>query len=135
MHGFRLLWETVITRNPHNTIFGFDHEADVNAARLISRLSSTANLTEDQARQLGVFMHYALGATLGIVYKLTWHPHDSGAVFGVLLWLCADEIPMGVSGISDPFKKSTASHAGALAAHLVFGCVTAKAVRAMQSER
>lgn len=135
MHGFRLFWETATSRDNRETIFGFDHEADVNAARLVFRLFSTTNLTEHQAGQLGIVMHYALGAMLGIIYKPTWHPADSGALFGALLWLCADEIPISVCGISDPFKKSAASHASALAAHLAFGCATAQVVHVMRSKR
>jgi hypothetical protein len=133
MHGFRLLWENAISHNPRDAIFGFDHTADVNAARLAARLFSNTTLSERQAGQLGMVMHYGLGATLGITYA--WRPADSGVLFGVLLWLCADEIPISLSGISDPFGKSPASHASALTAHVVFGYVTAQAVRAMQSEQ
>jgi hypothetical protein len=135
MHSFRIFWETAISRDTRDTIFGFNHEADVIAARLVFRLFSNRTLTEHQAGQLGIAMHYWLGATLGIVYKLACCSAGSGALFGALLWLYADEMPISLSGISDPFKKSAASHASALAAHLVFGCVTAQAVQVMQPER
>jgi hypothetical protein len=135
MHGFRLLWEHAIGRDRRHTIFGFDHESDINAARIASQLVTRSNIEERQASQIGIAMHYAFGATLGIVYTLAWRPADSYGLFGTLLWLCADEIPISASRISDPFAKSAASHASALAAHLVFGRVTAEVVRALRSGR
>lgn len=54
-----------------------------------------------------------------------WLHKGRGAVFGALLWLCADEIPISFSGVSNPFKKSAVSHGSALAAHLLFGITVA----------
>ncbi len=135
MHGFRILWEAAIGKDGRHTIFGFDPESDINAARYASRLLTRSTLDDRQSGQVGIAMHYAFGAALGIVYTLASRQKDSGGLFGSFLWLCADEIPISASGISDPFKKSAASHASALAAHLIFGSVTAGVVRALQSGR
>lgn len=135
MHGSRLLWEMAVGRHSRHTIFGFDHEADINAARLASRLLRRSTLGERQAAQIGIAMHYAFGAVLGVVYALAWRPTDSSGLFGTLLWVCADEIPISASRISNPRAKSAASHASALAAHLIYGSVTAEVVRALQSGR
>ena len=135
MHVFRRLWESIVSRDNQHTIFGFDHEADVNAARLGYELFFKQALTEDQAERLGISMHYAFGAVLGIVYQFIRPPVYSDAAFGAFLWLCADEMPIGASGISDPFAKSTASHTGAFAAHIIFGAVTGYITRLLQSGR
>ena len=133
MHGFRVLWEMAVGSDSRHTIFGFDGESDINAARLASRFVTRSNIEQRQAGQIGIAMHYAFGAALGIVYTLAWRPAWSGSLFGTLLWVCADEIPISASRISDPFAKSAASHASALAAHLIFGSVTAEVVRALRS--
>ncbi len=133
MHGFRLCWEARVDSSRH-AVFGFDHEADVNAARLVWFCISRENLTEERAAQLGLAMHYALGAMIGSFYagisaQRGWSGKASGTLLGCLLWLCADEIPISISGISQPFQKSIASHAGALAAHLLFGVTVENALR------
>jgi hypothetical protein len=129
MHGFRLAWEAVLSRDNRHTIFGFDHEADVNAARIVYELFSKERLPDQPAGRIGLAMHYLFGAGLGILYQVTWRTAGSDAAFGMLLWLCADEIPISLSGISDSFAKSAASHASALAAHVIFAGVTGRTAR------
>ena len=70
-------------------------------------------------------MHYAYGAMLGALYtgtkaRTAWFSEAGAIPLGALLWVFADEIPISVSGISDPFGRTTASHASAFAAHLLF---------------
>ena len=136
MHVLRLGWEAVVSSNSRHTIFGFDHEADVNSARLLSsQFLSNRELDERSAAHLGLTMHYAFGAALGIAYSLAWPRKNSALSFGAMIWLCADEIPITVTGISDPFAKSAASHGSALAAHFVFASVTDSVMRVLQTER
>ena len=131
MHAFRVIWEAAVSHNRRHTIFGFDPEADVNGARLAYRIISDRRLAEPAARQLGIAMHYGLGATFGLFYALSGAPAISGAALGGLLWLFADEIPISATGISDPSAKSPRSHAAALASHLLFGIVVTQTVRAL----
>lgn len=133
MHGFRLIWERTVSRDARHTIFGFDDEADANGARLAYQLFSRDVLPAPQARRIGIAMHYGLGTALGVAYQFSWPVACSDNWFGILLWLCADEIPISAVGISDPFAKSAASHTGALAAHLIFGGVTGRLTRLVQS--
>jgi hypothetical protein len=135
MHVFRLVWENVGSRDGRHTLFGFDRESDVNAARLGYELFFDRVLSEAQAGRVGVAMHYAFGAVLGIAYQFIPPPARSDVAFGALLWLCADELLIAVSDISDPFRKSAASHASAFAAHLIFGAVTGYTTRLLQSGR
>lgn len=131
MHGFRLVWESAVAHNSRHTIFGFDREADENGARLAYGFFSDDVLMEPVARRLGIAMHYGLGATFGIFYALSRARGLSGGALGVLLWLGADEIPISLLAISNPFAKSIASHVGALASHLLFGIAVTRTLRAL----
>jgi hypothetical protein len=135
MHVFRVIWEGAVSHNSRHAIFGFDREADVNGARLASRIFSSGRLGEPAARHLGIAMHYGLGATFGLLYVLSGAPAISGAALGALLWLLADEIPISATGISNPSQKSPRSHAAALASHLLFGVVVTQTVRALATKR
>ena len=128
MHGFRLLWESATDKKPEYGIFGFDREADVNSARLVSAVFLRQRLTDSQAERLGLALHYAYGGAIGASYaalssRLPQGRSTSGLAFGVVLWLLGDELPVSLSGVSNPFRKTAASHAGALACHLLFSAV------------
>jgi hypothetical protein len=128
MHGFRLVWERAVSRHDRHTLFGFDREADIKAARLAGRIVKRT-LTEEEAERAGMALHYGLGAVLGLAYSLARRRRWPALQFSVLLWLCVDEAPISLSGVCDPSKKSAASHAGALAAHLIFGFVVSRICR------
>jgi hypothetical protein len=132
MHGFRLVWEAAVAHNSRHTIFGLDREADVNGARRAHGFFSDDVLPEALAGRLGIAMHYGLGATFGVFYALSRARRLSGATLGALLWLGADEIPISVCAISDPFAKSISSHAGALVSHLLFGITVTRTLRAVK---
>jgi uncharacterized membrane protein YagU involved in acid resistance len=131
MHGFRLAWELRAARDNRDTIFGFDRETDINAARLIYRCFSNAFLPDREAARLGIAMHYGFGCILGIVYVPMRCPN--GGLFGALVWILTDEIPITVLNLSDPWRKSPASHASALVAHLLFGITVQEAIRGLHS--
>jgi len=135
MHGFRLVWEAAVAHDSRHTIFGFDREADANGARRAYGFFSDDVLPEHVARRWGIAMHYGLGATFGIFYALSCAARLSGSTLGALFWLGADEIPVSLSGISDPSAKSIASHAGALASHLLFGVTVNRTLRALVGPR
>src|SRR5438067_2989479 len=115
MHIFRLGWEAVINCDPRKGIFGFDREADV---YLIYRCISRERPPELRAGRTGLALHYVYGASLGALYALIkprvrWIARSSGVAPGALLWIGADELPISLTGISDPFRRSIASHASA----------------------
>jgi hypothetical protein len=58
-----------------------------------------------------------------------WIAQSSGVAPGALLWIGADELPISLTGISDPFRRSIASHASALIAHVVFAVTVDQMVR------
>jgi hypothetical protein len=128
MHGFRLAWEAAIRRQPEHAIFGFDEEADVNSSRVLCRILLRRTISRSAARKTGIALHYLYAAMIGGCYFVLASRKPqlrsaSGTAFGAVLWLVADEIPITLSRISDPFNKSAASHAAALSAHLLFGAV------------
>ncbi|MGA8030586.1 MAG: hypothetical protein WB992_25865 [Bryobacteraceae bacterium] len=79
-------------------------------------------------------LHYGYGAMIGILYtdfscRMPQTRARFGMLFGALLWLIADEIPVSLSGVSNPLQQNAASHAGALAAHLLFGTTVERIMR------
>jgi hypothetical protein len=134
MHIFRLGWEAVTNRDPQKGIFGFDTEADVNSVYLIYCCISLERPRKVRAARTGLALHYVYGASLGALYALTkprvrWIARSSGVAPGALLWIGADELPISLTGISDPFRRSIASHASALLAHVVFAVAVDQMVR------
>ena len=138
MHAYRLGWEFATEHRARDGIFGFDREADVNSARLVYGLIVEKDLSEQDAARAGLGLHYAYGAVLGALYATAGgkdgRPRNMPAsALAVLLWLCADEIPISLTGVSNPFRKSAASHLSALAAHLLFAITVRNALRAFDS--
>jgi hypothetical protein len=134
MYIFRLGWEAVMNRDPRNGIFGFDTEADVNSIYLICRCISVERPPELRAARTGLALHYVYGASLGALYALMkprvrWIARSSGVAPGALLWIGADELPISLTWISDPFGRSIASHASALVAHVIFAVTVDQMVR------
>ena len=139
MHTFRLLWEFAANKRPGHAILGFDREADVNSARLLAWVFLRRTVSEAGARRTGLALHYAYGAMIGAFYaalssRVPQIRSGQGVAFGALLWLIGDEIPVSVSGISNPFQKMAASHAGALAAHLLFGAAVESIIGVTRQE-
>jgi hypothetical protein len=134
MHIFRIGWQAVTNRDPQKGIFGFDREADVKSIYLIYRCISVERPPKRDAARTGLALHYVYGASLGALYALTkprvrWIARSSGVVPGALLWIGADELPISLTGISDPFRRSIASHTSALVAHVVFAVTVDQMIR------
>jgi hypothetical protein len=124
MYLFRLWWELVTQRRPSVAIFGFDREADVRSARLLLA-ARPGNLSDEDAARIALAFHYLYGMLLGCLFVNIrdwneWMYRTSALPLATVLWLCADEIPVTLSGLSHPLRKSIASHASALIAHWLF---------------
>lgn len=138
MYGFRLLWERLRDGHRKHGIFGFDREADMNSAKIAYRSLSREAPSKREAARLALALHFAYGGLVGVGYaaaseSMPWLHGGSGALAGIILWLFADELPISLTGISNPFRKSAASHAAALAAHIVFA-VTADKILLLTGE-
>ena len=124
MYLFRLWWELVTQRRPSDAIFGFDREADVRSARLLLA-ARPGDFSDEDAARIALVFHYLYGMLLGYLFasigeRNKWIYQTGTIPLAIILWLCADEIPITLSGISHPFRKSVASHASAFIAHLFF---------------
>lgn len=123
MHLFRIAWEHTTSHRAEDGIFGFDHEADVNSARLAAALFRECSLKESCAANVGMGLHYAYGSALGVACSCLLHEIDSPLLLGSMLWLIADEIPISLCTISNPIRKSVASHTGAFLSHYVYAAI------------
>ena len=91
-------------------------------------------LTGAEKKLAGPAVHYAVGATSGIVYGIASElvPEVTvgfGLPYGTAFWLVVDEGAVPLFGLSKPPTAYPAStHLYALASHLVFGA-TAEGVR------
>ena len=79
-------------------------------------------------------VHYGYGTLVGGLYGMgaaRWQAAraGSGSLFGAGLWLLSDEMALPALGIAKPVQAYPAKvHAGALAAHVVYG-VSLEAIR------
>jgi len=109
-------------------------DATVKAASAISERLFEHKLTKAEKKIAGPAVHYAVGATSGIVYGIAseFLPEVSigfGLPYGTVFWLVVDEGAVPLLRLSKPPTAYPAStHFYALASHLVFGA-TAEGVR------
>jgi len=103
------------------------------AGRIISGVLKK-HLSTEQKKKAGQIVHYAFGASMGILYSMAAEvDHDVtrgfGTVFGAALFAVGDELAVPLLGLAKgPKAYPLSSHASALAAHLVYG-VTTEGVR------
>jgi hypothetical protein len=109
-------------------------DATIKAAETIVEKLGDRRLTKRQKEKAGPIIHYLFGAAIGVTYgalgeltpraRIGW-----GMPFGAAVWLGGDEMAVPAFGWSrSPFAYSAATHASALASHLVYGA-TAETVR------
>lgn len=99
------------------------------------------NLTESQKKVFEQGVATVLSATAGVSYvllarrwQLDWLA--GGAVFGGLFWAVEDEGISPLLGlVGENTKYPLEAHARGLAAHVVFGIVTAALLKAFQSAK
>jgi len=83
-------------------------------------------------------MHYAMGATSGLIYGMVseFAPMTTvglGLPFGAAVWLAADDVIVPALGLAKPATKYPLStHAYALSSHLVYGLTTDLVRRAVR---
>ena len=95
--------------------------AEITARRLFKR-----HLNAREKRIGAAMVHYAVGATTGAAYAILARKFpeirkSSGAIFGVALWLLADELLMPAMGATRKLKDySLLAQANALGEHVVY---------------
>lgn len=107
-----------------------EEPATVKAAEEISEAVLDHKLTKSEKELAGEAMHYAMGATSGLIYGVAAEiapisTVGAGLPFGAAVWLVADDIVVPALGLSKPITEfSLSTHAYALSSHLVYGLTT-----------
>jgi putative membrane protein len=107
-----------------------DEPTDVKTADAIAVAITGHPVPKEEKAVAGAAVHYAFGGAVGAMYgAAASHTDDvsawAGLPFGATVWLVADEMGVPLSGLSKgPFEYPLATHANALAAHLVYGITT-----------
>jgi hypothetical protein len=115
-----------------------DQNSNEIAAQVVARYLLGRRLTQDELRFAAPLMHYSFGAVVGALYGAyaeRGRRARSGAGFGIVVWLAADEIAMPLLGLSAPTsRRPFEMHMQSLAAHLVYGAATESARRAVRTQ-
>ncbi len=144
MEQFQALWmkvseklqETAVGEKPRKTP---SKPTTVKAADAISKQIFGRKVPKKRQKLAGEAMHYAMGAVSGAVYGTLAEcaplvTVGEGTAFGAAVWVAADEASLPALGLSKaPTEIPLATHAYALASHLVYGAVTEVVRRAMRS--
>ncbi len=107
-----------------------EEPATVKAAREISEGVFDHKLTKSEKEPAGEAMHYAMGATSGLIYGVAAEiapmtTVGAGLPFGAAVWLLADDVVVPALGLSkSPTEYPLSTHAYALSSHLVYGLTT-----------
>jgi hypothetical protein len=112
--------------------------ANESAAQIAARVVTGRPLGPAALQVAAPLVHFTFGATMAGVYAgAAGRRADhlaAGLLFGAGLWLAADVVAMPVLGLSAPTtRRAPEKHLQALAAHLVYGGVTALALRALRA--
>lgn len=109
-------------------------DATVKAASALSENLFNHELTSEEKKIAGPVVHYAVGATGGLVYGVAAElapeiTEGVGLSYGAAFWLVVDEGLVPLLGFAKgPGEYPLSAHVYALASHLVFGA-TAEGVR------
>lgn len=115
-----------------------DEPATVKAAEGIAEAVFDHKLTKREKEPAGEAMHYAMGATSGLIYGIASEiaPMTTvglGIPFGAAVWLVADDVVVPALGLAKPATEYPLStHAYALSSHLVYGLTTDLVRRAVR---
>ncbi len=107
-----------------------DEPANVKTAEAISENVFDHKLKKSEKEAAGEAVHYAMGATSGLIYGIAAEiapvtTAGLGLPFGAAVWLVADDIVVPALGLSKPATKYPLStNAYALSSHLVYGLTT-----------
>jgi hypothetical protein len=129
MQQFRTAWNRDYAASARDAVYGLDEEADLNSANVLTSFFIGRTLPKKDALRLALLLHYGYGAFAGAGYAVSaakWLRIKTGygTLFATGVWLLGDELPISLSGLSNPFARSIRSHASAFAAHLLFGSAT-----------
>ncbi len=115
-----------------------DEPANVKTAEAISENVFEHKLKKSEKEPAGEAVHYAMGATSGLIYGIASEiaPMTTvglGIPFGAAVWLVADDVVVPALGLAKPATEyPLPTHAYALSSHLVYGLTTDLVRRAVR---
>ena len=115
-----------------------EEPANVKTAEAISENVFDHKLKKSEKEPAGEAVHYAMGATSGLIYGIASEiaPMTTvglGLPFGAAVWLVADDVVVPALGLAKPATEYPLStHAYALSSHLVYGLTTDLVRRAVR---
>ena len=116
-----------------------EESANVKTAEAISENVFDHKLKKSEKEPAGEAVHYAMGATSGLIYGVASElaPITTvglGLPFGAAVWLAADDVIVPALGLAKPATEYPLStHAYALSSHLVYGLTTDLVRRSVRS--
>lgn len=117
--------------NPHQ---GQGEDATVKTANKISCEVLDRDLSPEEKKTAGPFVHYAYGTGIGALYGGLAQKYEAttsgfGSAYGAAAWALGDEVAVPALGLGKkPAEIPPSRHLQALAAHLVYG-ITLEGVR------
>lgn len=109
-------------RSHENPLSTSEQLIDATSKRLLNRTP-----TQRQRELLGSISHYGFGMTAGAIYGVLARHNPTltrghGTLYGLLVWLVADEMLVPAMRIADPpWRSPLRLHLYAIAAHLAYG--------------
>ena len=124
------LWTTAFSKIHANTYLPDPNGPAHQVGALVVETFTRRPLSPSNRLLAGELTHYAFGAVNGAIYGALaelypWTTGGCGLLFGVGVFLAADESSMPALGlIPPPWSETPAAQLEHLAAHLVFGVTT-----------
>jgi len=116
-----------------------EEPATVKAAEQISEGVFGHKLTKTEKQPAGEAVHYAMGASSGLIYGVAAEIEPlttvgAGMPFGTAVWLIADDVAVPALGLSkSPTAYPLTTHVYAISSHLVYGLTTEVTRRTVRS--
>lgn len=144
MTQFTKLWNALLPRfsgdDPLRPPVPYSRQEWDSTSRIAEKVGSRAfrrPLTLRETKAGAAIVHYAVGGAAGVCYAILAHRSSliatrSGAVFGIGLWLIADEYVIPSLGLSRKLRDySLVTQANSLGEHLIYGITTDLAYRSL----
>jgi len=138
MSEFQSLLSAILEEEKKSKKKREEEPANVKAAEEISEAVFDHRLKKSEKEPAGEAMHYAMGATSGLIYGAAAEiaPMTTvglGLPFGAAVWFVADDVVVPALGLAKPATEYPFStHAYALSSHLVYGLTTDLVRRAVR---
>ncbi len=139
MNQFQAGLSKIQNQQSGGTEQGEGEDATMKAANLASKEILHRELSKEEKRKAAPYIHYGFGTIMGALYGIMAEEFPaatsgSGTAYATGVFLVADEGAVTALGLgAKPDKVPLASHASALASHLVYGVSTESVRRGVRA--